>query len=253
MYEKDIFNILVIIWLIVAVCIFITLFFVAAPYGRHIRQGWGMTIENRLGWIIMEAVSPLVFALCFILGTNENTIPILILFGLWELHYIHRAFIYPFSIRSPEKRMPMVIMFSAVFFNVVNAYINGRYVFTFSTSYGSDWLTDPRFVIGIAMFGIGYYINRRADLILRNLRQPHETTYMIPYGGMFRWISCPNYLGEILIWLGWAVSTWSLAGLAFAAWTMANLIPRARSNHIWYQKYFPTYPHERKALIPLLW
>jgi hypothetical protein len=36
-------------------------------------------------------------------------------------------------------------------------------------------------------------------------------------------------------------------------WTFANLVPRARSHHAWYQKQFPTYPKERKALLPGLW
>jgi hypothetical protein len=60
-------------------------------------------------------------------------------------------------------------------------------------------------------------------------------------------------LGEILIWIGWAIATWSLAGLSFAAWTIANLLPRAKAHHEWYHKKFPEYPPERKALIPGIW
>jgi len=85
------------------------------------------------------------------------------------------------------------------------------------------------------------------------LRRPQESGYKIPYGGLFRWVSCPNYLGEIVIWTGWAVTTWSLPGLAFALWTATNLIPRARANHRWYRNYFPDYPASRKALLPGLW
>ena len=40
------------------------------------------------------------------------------------------------------------------------------------------------------------------------------------------------------------------AGLAFAAWTMANLVPRARAHHRWYRERFPDYPARRKALVP---
>ena len=63
----------------------------------------------------------------------------------------------------------------------------------------------------------------------------------------------PNYLGEIVVWSGWALATWSLPGLAFAVWTIANLAPRARSHHTWYQETFPDYPAERKALVPWMW
>ena len=97
------------------------------------------------------------------------------------------------------------------------------------------------------------FINRQSDAMLRNLREPGEEGYKIPQGGLYKWVSCPNYLGEIIQWAGWAVVTWSLPGLAFALWTVANLAPRAYSNHNWYQDHFLEYPPERKALVPKLW
>ena len=91
-----------------------------------------------------------------------------------------------------------------------------------------------------------------SDRVLINLRKPGETGYKIPVGGGYRWVTAPNYLGEILEWTGWAILTWSTAGLSFAVFTMANLAPRAFSNHTWYRENFPDYPPERKALIPYL-
>ncbi len=201
----------------------------------------------------MEAVSPLLFAACFIIGSNAVTITELILLVAWEAHYIHRAFIYPFSLSNRDKRMPVAIICSGIFFNGVNAYLNGRYVFTFSTGYTNQWLADPRFGVGLGLFIIGFIINRQADHTLRNLRKPDEAGYKIPYGGLYRWISCPNYLGEIVTWVGWAIATWSLPGLSFAVWTIANLAPRARAHHAWYRNHFPEYPAGRKALMPGVW
>ena len=65
-------------------------------------------------------------------------------------------------------------------------------------------------------------------------------------------MSCPNYLGEIVEWIGWAILTWSLAGASFAVWTAANLAPRALSNHRWYREQFTDYPPARRALIPFV-
>ena len=84
------------------------------------------------------------------------------------------------------------------------------------------------------------------------LRQPGETGYKIPRGGTYRWVSCPNYLGEMLQWLGWAIASWSLAGAAFAVFTLANLLPRAIAVHRWYKDEFPDYPPARRAVIPYL-
>ena len=253
MKEKALFDILIVGWFILAAVIFITLFYVVAPYGRHTRSGWGPTMDNKLGWVTMEATAPLIFAACFLLGDYTNTVAALVFLGLWEAHYLHRSFIYPFSLHNTAKRMPMVIVSSGLLFNAVNGYLNGRYIFTFSGGYASEWLGDPRFVAGVGLFLTGFIINRRADYTLRHLRKPGETGYKVSHSELYRWISCPNYLGEIMVWVGWAVATWSLPGLAFATWTAANLVPRARAHHAWYREHFPDYPPERKALLPGVW
>jgi 3-oxo-5-alpha-steroid 4-dehydrogenase 1 len=245
--------ILVLAGLGVALGVFITLFFVSAPYGRHLRKGWGPQLPNLLGWIFMESPSALIFAVFFILGKAPKNLPLVLFFVLWELHYIHRAFIYPFTIRDRGKKMPVAVMVMGIVFNLGNAYANSYYLFSLSGGYPRSWLLDPRFLAGLVLFLAGYGINRWSDLILRSLRKPGETDYRVPHGGLFRWVSSPNYLGEIIEWCGWALATWSLPGLAFALWTIANLAPRARSNHRWYQAHFPEYPPERKALIPWLW
>ena len=87
--------------------------------------------------------------------------------------------------------------------------------------------------------------NRARSKIRKNLGKG----YGIPNGGFYRWVTCPNYLGEILEWIGWAIACWSLAGCSFAIWVIANLVPRARSNHQWYHEQFKDYPKKRKILV----
>jgi 3-oxo-5-alpha-steroid 4-dehydrogenase 1 len=251
--ENSIYNGFIIASFIVAVGVFITLFFVNAPYGRHSRRGWGATLPSWLGWLLMEAPAALLFALYFVIGSAPKNLVMFAFLALWEAHYIHRAFIYPFSLSGGRKRMPLLVMFLAVFFNVGNTYVNGRYLFTLSGGYPNSWLLDPRFILGAAIFIAGFIINRWADRVLRNLRQPGETGYRVPQGGLYRWISCPNYFGEMIEWVGWAIATWSLPGLAFAVWTFANLAPRARAHHTWYHEQFEDYPRGRKAFIPRVW
>lgn len=232
---------------------FFALFFVNAPYGRHIRQGWGLLVSKRLGWLVMEAPAAMIFAALFLLGSAPRNLTALAFLGMWEAHYLHRAFIYPFRITDGRKIMPVFIPIMGFVFNAGNAYINGRYLFSLSEGYALNWLADPRFITGLALFIIGYVSNQWADQILLRLRTSGETGYKIPYGGLFEWVSCPNYLGEIIEWSGWAIATWSLPGLSFAVWTIANLAPRARAHHAWYRASFPDYPKERKALIPGIW
>lgn len=253
MTTDPIYNITLLAWLILSPVIFVALLYMVAPYGRHSRSGWGISLNNKIGWTIMESVSPLIFALCFIFAEAPLSTTSWILLFLWEAHYIHRAFIYPFSLKGSGEGMPLSIVLSGIFFNLMNATLNGYFVFTLSGGYASNWISDPRFIIGAAVFICGFVINRQSDYILSKLRQPRETGYTIPKGGLYRWISCPNYFGEILIWIGWAIATWSLAGLSFAMWTTANLAPRAISHYKWYREKFADYPAERKILVPGIW
>ncbi|HTO73850.1 MAG TPA: DUF1295 domain-containing protein, partial [Gemmatimonadales bacterium] len=73
-----------------------------------------------------------------------------------------------------------------------------------------------------------------------------------PDGGVFRWVSCANYFGEIVEWTGFALAAMTPAAWAFAAFTAANLVPRGWAHHRWYRRTFPDYPPERRAVLPYL-
>ena len=243
------FNIFSITWIAIAVVIFFSLFFVVAPYGRHIKNGWGPNISARLGWVFME--SPCVF-LMFGLAINtwETLSCIQIIFlVIWLTHYVHRTFIWPYKVNMRGKEMPLTIALSAFFFNIVNVSIQAYWIFYFA-SYPLDWLTSPAFIIGISIFIIGLYINIRSDYILINLRKEKGPGYHISNSFLYKHLSSPNYFGELLEWMGWAILTFSLSGFIFFLWTFANLFPRAITNHKWYKNKFKEYPESRKAILP---
>ena len=146
--------------------------------------------------------------------------------------------------------VPVLVMLLAIGFNTLNAWVNARWVSEYGT-YPVAWLADPRFWLGLLLFAGGLTLNMRSDRTLRRLRAGGGG-YRVPYGGGFRYVSSPNYLGEIVEWTGWAVATWSLAGASFALYTMANLAPRAVANHRWYRETFPEYPRDRRALLPFV-
>lgn len=43
-------------------------FCLSAPYGRHVRRGWGFSVPVREGWIIMESPALFVMALVYHAG-----------------------------------------------------------------------------------------------------------------------------------------------------------------------------------------
>ena len=244
------FDIAVLAWIGLALVLFPIQLLVTAPYGRHVHSGWGPRISNRLGWSAMEFVSLVVFAALFLTGPVPKAPPAWIFFALWMAHYANRSLIYPWRTRTSGKTIPLAIVASATVFNVINAGLNGYYL-GWLTPYPQSWLMDIRFIVGLILFVFGAAANLGADDRLISLRSA-STEYAIPCGSLFEHVSCPNHLGEIVEWLGFALMCWSLPALSFAIWTAANLIPRALSHHRWYAEKFANYPKGRKALIPFV-
>ena len=224
---------------------------ITAPYGRHNRSGWGPSLPNRLGWVLMELPAVAAFLWFFFQGQHALEAAPLVMLGMWQLHYVHRTFVFPLRLKTTGKRITWVVVGTGAAFNTLNAYINATWLSEFG-SYSPSWLVDPRFLCGAAVFALGMYVNLEADRRLLALRKPGESGYRIPRGWLYEYVTCPNYLGELLEWVGFAIATWSLPGLAFAVYTAANLGPRAVANHRWYRETFPDYPAERKALLPFV-
>ena len=250
--DVSLFYTLVYSWIALAVIVFFSLLFVSAPYGRFTRPNWGLMINNRLGWVLMETPSLAVFTYFLLTGDAPKTGMIWFFFSLWVIHYVHRSFIFPFRIRTGNKKSPLSIVLMAVFFNFFNGFFNGYYLGNLYLINNDYWPGNPLVVVGTILFFTGMGINLHSDQILINLRKRHPGEYMIPYGGFFRWVSSPNYFGELIEWLGFALMVNSLPAFSFFIWTAANLVPRALSNHAWYREKFEDYPPERKAIFPFL-
>ncbi len=239
-------------WIAFGLILLPALLLVTAPYGRHSSRKWGFMIPNRLGWVIMELPSLLLFCGLFLAGPQQQNPVTWIFFALWAAHYIHRALIFPFRTHTRGKQMPLAIALMAIIFNLMNGSLNGLWFGWFSGEYSLSWLYDFRFIAGAILFVTGFVVNQASDKILIGLRKTPSNGYSIPFGGLFRWLSCPNFFGEMIEWWGFALMTWSPAGLAFAVWTSVNLIPRALDHHKWYRKTFPDYPAERRAVLPFI-
>ncbi len=227
------------LWIALAIVLLPVQLFVTAPYGRHVSTRWGPLVDNTVGWIVMETVALAAFWAGVLWRGQEPDWLVAVLF---TTHYVHRAWIYPLRARTSGKQMPLLIMLFAVGFNSVNGVANGWYAGVHQTS---SWVLLP----GLMLFILGMIINVWADDHLIKLRRS-SATYAQPERGLFKIVSCPNHLGEIVQWGGFLLVAGNLAALAFFVWTVANLLPRSLAHHRWYREQFVEYPKERRALIP---
>ncbi len=222
----------------------------ATRYGRYMKDGQKRTVPALMGWLMFESPQVLAFATTFWWTAQQPSALAIGIFVVWQLHYTHRALLYPLRRNNQGKRFPIGGVVAGLVFNSINGFLNGYAVAHAPHLAELTWLTDPRFIVGTLIFIAGWSVNFHADSVLIGLRSDGFKGYRVPHGGLFRWVSCANYTGEIAMWCGFALATWTLAGLAFAVFTISNLAPRALSHHQWYLKNLPDYPKDRKALVP---
>ena len=228
--------------------VLLSLLRITAPYGRHHRPGWGPGLPGRLAWFVMELPALLLIGWLVLRDPAVTAAVAWVPLMFWLLHYSYRTLIFPALMRPSGKTFPALLVVFAIGFNLLNGYNNANALIASGTA-GKPLLT-PHFLAGSLLFWTGFGIHCHADYVIRSLRKAGGEGYSIPRGGLFQQVSSPQYLGEILQWAGWAILTWSLAGLAFALFTFCNLAPRAISNHRWYRQQFADYPQERRILVP---
>ncbi|KAJ1023198.1 hypothetical protein NDA16_003351 [Ustilago loliicola] len=152
---------------------------------------------------------------------------------------------------------------------------------------------SPLWYLGLAGWAIGFTGNVYHDEILMQIRRPKPQQqsnskksddatnvgkgsaarkYSIPRGGLFEYISFPNYLCEWFEWFSFAFAAlYSLPIFAhlsakdaiatalstppflFPFVLVCLMAPRATNGHAWYKKTFgDRFPRSRKAIIPFL-
>ena len=117
----------------------------------------------------MELPATVLFALIYFNGEASRQWVPLVFLAMWQAHYLHRTFVFPFRTRTGGKRIPLLIVGSGFLFNLINAYINARFVSSMG-EYSTEWLSDPRFLAGLAIFLAGMTLNIRSDNALLKLR-----------------------------------------------------------------------------------
>jgi 3-oxo-5-alpha-steroid 4-dehydrogenase 1 len=234
--------------------------FVDSPFGKFSSEKMGLNLNPRLGWFLMELPASLSFYYFYFQGPRAyDPIPLFFLF-VWTCHYLNRGFIFPYLIRAPKgakSNFSISVVTMGWLVTFLHGYLNATFITSVGKHFGNSWFLDPRFIIGILLYYFGFYLNIKADQIVRNLRSIEEVNsgkkvYRIPYGSAFKYVSNPSYLGELIAWMGFAIATWSPGGLFIFLISFANLFPRAIKTHKWYLQKFPEYPKDRKIIFPYI-
>lgn len=79
-----------------------------------------------------------------------------------------------------------------------------------------------------------------------------QKRYVIPYAGMFKYVTAPHYFFELVAWLGIACTTQQLNVFLSVAQMFSYLGGRSVATTKWYESKFADYPADRKHMIPFV-
>lgn len=235
------------------------LFGAAASHGRfHKTNRKSFMVSDEIAWIFQESPN-LIITLFYLIkaiifDTKQNKINIFLI-CLYFLHYIHRTLIFPIilSEKKTKKKWPFEIMILAFIFCICNGFMQNRSILI-NAEYPEGYLMKTNVILGVFVFLIGMFINIYHDyriLYLKRNNIGNIDGYVVPTGGLYEFISAPNYLGEIIEWVGFAIACNTSSAWLFAYTTFCAIFPRGLNYHKWYiEKFGNNYPKHRMAIIP---
>lgn len=99
-----------------------------------------------------------------------------------------------------------------------------------------------------------FKLTSKSDENFSTVRFVRRGTYYFPDGRLFKYVSCPNYAAEIIIYSSlYLLTDFNYNWLALYIWVIVNQIISAILTHRWYQVAFAElYPADRRAIIPFL-
>ncbi|SZF03623.1 unnamed protein product [Blumeria hordei] len=107
-------------------------------------------------------------------------------------------------------------------------------------------------MVGVALYIFGEISNAHAHLTLSRLRSKGGTERGVPRGYGFEWVTCPNYLFEIIAWIGINLVTKSISTIIFIviAWAQMHLWAKKKEKAL--RAEFPdTYKKKRNVIFPI--
>ncbi|MCJ1338639.1 3-oxo-5a-steroid 4- dehydrogenase [Bachmanniomyces sp. S44760] len=111
----------------------------------------------------------------------------------------------------------------------------------------NPWIT----LIGVLLFAVGELGNLDSHLKLRKLRSAGGVERGIPQGPFFNLVTCPNYMFEMVAWVGILLVTWSWSIVLFIVVAVAQMVPWSKKKEMALRRDFGSqYKKKRFYMLP---
>ncbi|GAQ08224.1 putative enoyl reductase C646.07c [Aspergillus lentulus] len=177
----------------------------------------------------------------------------LLICGLLTVHFVKRELETLFVHRFSNATMPVRHIFrNSAHYWVLAGFNIAYWIFRPDAAAATNKPNPALLYSGLALFVFGELANLNTHLVLRDLRRPGTTERGIPSGFGFNLVTCPNYLFEIIAWIGvYLVSGMSWSVLFFITIGGSIMASWAAKKERRYRKEFgDKYKRKRFVIIP---
>ena len=114
---------------IIALFVFIALYFVKAGYGMFRTASWGISINNKLAWMLMEAPVFIVMLLLWWNSAQYNSIVPFNFLSLIPIALFPARLCVSFPAEGERAVCHLLIMMMGMLFNLLNGFMQGEWLF----------------------------------------------------------------------------------------------------------------------------
>jgi very-long-chain enoyl-CoA reductase len=172
-------------------------------------------------------------------------------FGMIVSHFLKREIETVFVHKFSANTMPWTNIIKNSFFYWMFSGLLAAWTIYSPTSLAAKADTPALDIIGTVLFLFGEVSNAIVHLNLASLRTAGGTERKIPKGYGFGIVTCPNYMFEVIAWVGIIIASRSWVVAVFIVWGSAQMAVWARQKETAYRKEFPdTYKKKRYVMLP---
>ncbi|KAF4343680.1 enoyl reductase [Fusarium beomiforme] len=208
-------------------------------------------VVEYIGPIIFHALALAARPYIYRNGDSEMSQTQWITFAMIMLHFLKREYETLFVHKFSANTMPWKNIFKNSFFYWAFSGALCAYCIYHPSSLAAKADTPAIDAVGVALYCFSEFMNALVHQYLSSLRSTGGTERKIPVGYGFGIVTCPNYLYEVLAWIGVIIVSrdWSVA--LFISIGAAQMISWAKGKERAYRKEFgDRYKKKRYVIFP---
>lgn len=220
------------------------------PYSKFAKKSG---LNPKIGMFIIYFLPILCYIFTFVSNNSPNSIYHLLLLFAFVFHFGKRClevlFLHKFS---GTIGMLGVVLIAFAYSNI--AFLIGNLINKVTTLEKGENAAWTVLFLGLVIFLIGEGYNFYHHLLLSKLRKsPEDREYKIPNGGLFTYLVCPHYFFELIAWFGLAIMSMYLDVYMILFIMIGYLSGRSDQTRSWYLEKIPTFPKDRKRILPFIY